>query len=180
MENLVREGRIDGVLDLTTTELADELVGGIMSAGPERLSAAGEAGIPQVVSLGALDMVNFGPRSTVPNEFNGRNIYAHNPDITLLRTNTEECRILGAQVAEKLKVAKRADMTQVVLPLGGLSMISVEGGPFHDETADKALFNTVNEGLRGSDIEVIQDPWAINDKGFAAGMAKTLIKFMNR
>ena len=95
MEALVRGGFLAGVLDATTTELADELVGGVLSAGPDRLEAAGAAGVPQVVSLGALDMVNFGPRETVPPQFEGRNLYVHNPTVTLMRTTPEECAELG-------------------------------------------------------------------------------------
>ncbi|MDI1487065.1 MAG: hypothetical protein OHK93_006328 [Ramalina farinacea] len=180
MENLIREGRIDGVLDLTTTELADELVGGIMSAGPDRLTAAGQAGIPQVVSLGALDMVNFGPRSTLPDKFNDRNIYEHNPDITIIRTTVQECRVLGDQIGKKLKAAKRPDRVRVFVPLGGLSMLGVEGGLYHDASADKALFGALQESLHGTEIEVIKDGRAINDDGFAAEMAKALIEFTKR
>lgn len=180
MENLIGEGRIDGVLDLTTTELADELVGGIMNAGPDRLTAAGQAGIPQVVSLGALDMVNFGPRSTLPDKFNDRNIYEHNPDITLIRTTVQEGRVLGGQIGKKLKAAKRPDLVRVFVPLGGLSMLGVEGGLYHDASADKALFGAVQESLHGTGIEIIRDARAINDDGFAIEMAKALIEFMNR
>src|ERR1035437_6804947 len=102
MEKLVRDGFVKGVLDTTTTELADELVGGVLSAGPDRLEAAGAAGVPQVVSLGALDMVNFGPRETVPPQFEGRNLYVHNPTITLMRTTPDECAELGRTIGRKL------------------------------------------------------------------------------
>jgi uncharacterized protein (UPF0261 family) len=98
MESLIREGLFAGVLDITTTELADELVGGILSAGPTRLTAAAEMGVPQVVSVGALDMVNFGPRESVPEKFADRNLYVHNPTITLMRTTPDECRELGRQI----------------------------------------------------------------------------------
>lgn len=180
MENLIGEGRIDGVLDLTTTELADELIGGIMSAGPDRLTAAGQAGIPQVISLGALDMVNFGPRLTMPDKFNDRKIYEHNPDITLIRTTVEECKILGGQIGQKLAAAKRAELVRVFVPLGGLSMLGVEGGPYRDASADKALFDALQDSLHGTGIEVIRDARAINDDGFAVEMAKVLIELMNR
>ena len=180
MENLIREGRIDGVLDLTTTELADELVGGIMSAGPDRLTAASQAGIPQVVSLGALDMVNFGPRSTLPDKFNDRNIYEHNPDITIIRTTVQECRVLGGQIGKKLRAAKRPDLVQVFVPLYGLSMLGVEGGLYHDASADKALFGALQESLHGTGIEIIRDARAINDLGFAVEMAMALIGFMKQ
>ena len=180
MEDLISRGKFDGVLDLTTTELADELVGGIMKSGPDRLTAAAKAGIPQVVSLGAMDMVNFGPRETVPSKFSDRRIYEHNPDITIIRTTPKECRILGKQVAEKLKGnSKRPEMVKVFIPCGGISMLAVEGAPFHDEEADTALFDAVTEGLKGSGIEIISDHKDINDGDFAAKMAKTLIELMD-
>ena len=117
MEALARGGFLAGVLDLTTTELADDLVGGVLSAGPDRLEAAGELGLPQVVSLGALDMVNFGPRETVPPQFEGRNLYVHNPTITLMRTTPEECAELGRRIARKLSAA--TGPTALFVPLQG-------------------------------------------------------------
>src|SRR5947209_11067858 len=105
MESLIREGLIAGVLDITTTELADEQVGGILSAGPTRLTAAGEMGIPQVVSVGALDMVNFGPRETVPDKFKGRKFHVHNTSVTLMRTTREENAPLGDEICRKLGAA---------------------------------------------------------------------------
>ena len=106
MEALMRGGYVIASLDVTTTELADDLVGGVLSAGPDRLEAAGELAIPQVVSLGALDMVNFGPRDTVPPQFAGRNLYVHNPTVTLMRTTPEECAELGRRIATQ---AERGD-----------------------------------------------------------------------
>ena len=133
------------MLDVTTTELGDELVGGVLSAGPDRLEAAGRAGVPQVVSLGALDMVNFGARDTVPPQFAERNLYVHNPSVTLMRTTPEECAELGA--------ADRAPScppppgpTALFLPLGGVSLIDAEGEPFHDPEADAALFEALRDG----------------------------------
>src|SRR5207237_1378178 len=137
MEALVRGGFLAGVLDATTTELADDLVGGVLSAGPDRLEAAGAAGVPQVVSLGALDMVNFGPRDSVPAQFEGRNLYVHNPTVTLMRTTPDECAELGRQIGRKLSAATSA--TVLFVPLKGVSMIAVEGQPFHDTAADEAL-----------------------------------------
>ena len=125
MEALVRGGFLAGVLDMTTTELADELVGGVLSAGPDRLEAAGAAGVPQVVSLGALDMVNFGPRETVPPQFEGRNLYVHNPTVTLMRTTPEECAELGRTIGRKLSAA--TGPTVLFVPLRGVSMIAVDG-----------------------------------------------------
>ena len=181
MEKLISQHRIDGVLDLTTTELADDLVGGTMSAGPDRLTAAASAEIPQAISLGALDMVNFGPRTSVPAQFSERLLYAHNPDITLLRTSVEECRKLGQRIATKLRThAKRPEMVRVFIPLGGLSMLSTKDGPFYDKPADKALFDSIIQGLDGSGIDVVEDERAINDDGFSTDMAKTLVHFMGK
>ena len=179
MEKLISEHRIDGVLDLTTTELADGLVGGVLSAGPDRLTAAARANIPQVISLGALDMINFGPRPSVPPHFNKRLLHEHNPDITLMRTSVDESRKLGEQIAEKLKVnARKPEMVRVFIPEGGLSMISTKDGPFYDEDADKALFTTLVQGLNGSGINVVQDQRAINDDGFSTDMANSLMQLM--
>ena len=179
MERLVVEQRVDGVLDLTTTELADELVGGILSAGPDRLTAASKMGIPQVVSLGGLEMVNFGPRSTVPNEFGNRHLYEHNPDITLMRTTQEESQTLGERLAERLKsYATKPENVRVFIPKAGISMLSTKGGPYHDEVADRALFKAIEQGLEGSSIAVIKDERDINDAGFATNTAKALINMM--
>lgn len=179
MENLILQHRVDGVLDLTTSELADELVGGNMNAGPERLTAAARMNIPQVVSLGGLDIVNFGPRASVPARFDRRLIHEHNPDITLVRTSVDECKALGKQIAEKLRThVKNPKMAQVFVPLGGISMLSTKGQPYYDEDADQALFDAVIEGLDGSLIAVVKDQRAINDKGFSIDMAKTLMVLM--
>src|SRR5438874_8734519 len=129
MENLVRDGFITGVLDITTTELADELVRGVLSAGPDRLEAAGARGVPQVVCPGALDMVNFGPRDTVPAEYAGRTFYQHNPQVTLMRTTPEENAELGRIAAAKLNQARGPVL--VLLPKRGVSAIDREGQPFN-------------------------------------------------
>lgn len=130
METLISQGRIDGVLGLTTSELADELVGGVMSAGPDRLTAASKAGIPQVISLGGMDIVNFGSRDTVPDKFADRVLHEHNPDVTIIRTSAEECATLGQRIAERLNThVQEPDKVRVFLPLGGMSMISTPGGP---------------------------------------------------
>ena len=171
MEALARDGFLAGMLDVTTTELADELVGGVLSAGPDRLEAAGEVGLPQVVSLGALDMVNFGPRDTVPAEFEGRNLYIHNPTITLMRTTPDECAELGRQIGRKLSAATGA--TVLFVPLRGVSMIAVEGQPFHDAAADEALLAGLHETL-GSSVEVHELDTDINDPAFAVAMADRL------
>jgi uncharacterized protein (UPF0261 family) len=171
MEALARGGYLAGVLDLTTTELADDLVGGVLSAGPDRLEAAGELGLPQVVSVGALDMVNFGPRETVPPQFEERNLYVHNPTVTLMRTTPEECAELGRRIARKLSAA--TGPTALFVPLRGVSMIATEGGPFHDPAADEALFAALREGL-GPNVEVHELDLDVNDPAFADAMANRL------
>jgi uncharacterized protein (UPF0261 family) len=171
MEALMQAGFITGALDITTTELADELVGGVLSAGPDRLEMAGSLGIPQVVSLGALDMVNFGPKETVPPQFHDRNLYVHNATVTLMRTTEPECAELGRVIARKLNAA--TGPLAVFIPLGGVSMIDVPGAPFHDAAADAALIRELKAGLR-SDIEVIESAADINDPAFATAMAERL------
>lgn len=172
LEGLVKDGLVDGVLDLTTTELADDLVGGVLSAGPHRLEAAGRYGVPQVVSLGALDMVNFGPRDTIPHEFDDRQLIVHNPSVTLMRTSGEEMAILGQRIATKL--AEATGPTEVLVPLRGLSGIDVEGGPFRDEDADRRLFEALRTGLAGTSVHVREVDLAINDLGFGTLAAQTL------
>ncbi len=170
LEALARGGFLVGVLDATTTELADELVGGVLSAGPDRLEAAGAVGIPQVVSLGALDMVNFGPRETVPPAFEGRNLYVHNPTVTLMRTTAAECRELGRMIGRKLSAA--TGPTVVYVPLGGVSMIDVPGQPFHDPGADSALVAGLKETLGDTELHELAED--INDPAFATAMADRL------
>ncbi len=171
MEALVAGGFLAGVLDLTTTELADELVGGVLSAGPDRLLQAGRSGIPQVVSVGALDMVNFGPMSTVPGRFRDRNLYVHNPNITLMRTTPEENAELGRQIAEKLNAA--TGPVALYLPRKGVSLIATDGEPFHDPAADSALFDAILANI-GPNVEVHDLDLAINDPAFATAMADRL------
>ncbi len=172
MEKLVASGMLAGVCDLTTTELCDDLVGGVLSAGPDRLEIAGELGLPQVVSLGALDMVNFGPRETVPPQFANRNLFVHNPTVTLMRTTVEEMAELGRRIARKLAAA--TGPTDLFVPLRGVSAIDVDDAPFRDADADAALFAALREGLAGSAVTVHELDQAINDPGFGAGMAETL------
>ena len=171
LEALVAGGFLVGVLDITTTELADELVGGVLSAGPDRLEAAGAAGLPQVVSLGALDMVNFGPIETVPEKFRGRHLYPHNPAVTLMRTTPEECAALGQIIARKLSAARGP--VALFVPLRGVSMIAVEGKPFHDPAADRALIDSVKANL-GPNVELHELDMDVNDPRFAAAMAERL------
>jgi uncharacterized protein (UPF0261 family) len=171
MEALMKAGFITGSLDITTTELVDELVGGVLSAGPERLDMAGSLGIPQVVSLGALDMCNFGPKETVPDKFKDRNLYVHNATVTLMRTTEAECAELGQIIARKLNAA--TGPLTLFIPLGGVSMIDVPGAPFYDAAADAALIRELKAGLR-PDVEVVEMATDINDPAFAKAMAERL------
>ncbi len=171
-EALASGGFLAGALDATTTELADELVGGVLSAGPDRLEAVGRAGIPQVVSLGALDMVNFGARDTVPERFAQRTLYVHNPTVTLMRTTPEENAELGRRIARKLNGA--ASPTVLFVPLRGVSAIDVEGQPFHDPEADAALIGALREGVDRGKVEVHEVDADVNDPAFATAMADRL------
>jgi uncharacterized protein (UPF0261 family) len=168
LEGLAKAGHLAGVLDVTTTELADEVVGGTLSAGPDRLEAAGRAGIPQAVSLGAVDMVNFGARASVPERFQGRNLYAHNDSVTLMRTTPAECAEIGGQIARKLSAA--TGPVALFVPLRGVSMIATEGGPFFDAAADEALFASVRAGV-GDNVELVELDCDVNDDVFADAMA---------
>jgi len=175
MERLIREGIIDGVLDITTTEWADELVGGVLNAGPERLDAAAQTGVPQVVSTGALDMVNFGPRDSVPDEFEGRQFHVHNPQVTLMRTTPEECAELGEILATKLNAA--TGPAAVALPLGGVSVLDVEGEDFYDPEADAALFDAIHKHIDPA-VELFEMEAPINDEAFARALAEKLDEYM--
>ena len=176
MEAMIREGIIKGVIDMTTTEWADELVGGIRSAGPHRLEAAGEVGIPQLIGPGALDMVNFGPRDTVPVKFNGRKFYAHTPVVTLMRTTAAENRKLGEIIAEKLNHAR--GRTLVIIPLKGFSTIDEKDAPFYDPEADGAFVEGLVDNIR-KDIKVIKLDCHINDDRFAEEVAEQFIHMMS-
>ncbi len=177
MEGLIRDGLIAGVLDLTTTELADELAGGVMAAGPDRLTAAGLAGVPQVISVGAVDMVNFGPPETVPERYKDRRFYRHNPTVTLMRTTPEENDRIGKEIAEKASAARGP--TAVLLPLKGVSAIDAEGKPFWWPEADQALFQSVRNWVSPG-VEVVELDLHINDPLFAAAAAGKLLEMMKR
>ncbi|MCX4545002.1 Tm-1-like ATP-binding domain-containing protein [Streptomyces sp. NBC_01565] len=172
LETLAGQGIFAGVLDLTLSELADDLCGGVLSAGPDRLSAAGRAGIPQVVSLGALDMVKFGPLETLPEHARYRRVRVHNPSITVIRTTESECAELGRRVAGKLRVA--TGPTAVCVPLRGLSTLGAPGGPYHDPRADRALFSALRDGLRGSAARLYDYDTHINDPAFGRAAADRL------
>lgn len=176
MESLIDSGFIQGVLDITTTELCDELVGGVLSAGKDRLEAAGKNGIPQVVSTGALDMVNFGAIDTVPSKFKDRKLYKHNPTVTLMRTTKEENEQLGKMIADKLNAANGS--TALFLPLKGVSMIDVEGQPFYGPEEDQVLFDTLKRHIDEQKVEVIEMNTDLNDDAFAIALAEKLIEMM--
>ncbi|KAE8394342.1 hypothetical protein BDV23DRAFT_179824 [Aspergillus alliaceus] len=178
MERLVREGMLDAVVDLTTSEVVDEVMGGVLSAGPERLVAAARAGIPQVVSVGACDMVNFGPPDTVPPRYQGRLSYEHNPTVTLVRPNAEETRQIARFIAEKLRACAAPELIRLVLPTGGISMIDTPGQPFHDPEVDEVLFSTLEKELDGSGISIVRDPRDINDPEFAVSVADMMARLM--
>jgi uncharacterized protein (UPF0261 family) len=171
MESLIRGGMVQGVLDITTTEMADILAGGVCAASPDRLTAAAKAGIPQVVSLGALDMVNFGPMDTVPPRYAGRSFHRHNAAVTLMRTTPEECAELGKRIAERLNAAPGP--VSLFIPRKGVSLIAVEGQPFYDPEADQALFDAIRRSA-GPHIDLREFDTDINDPVFARAMADAL------
>lgn len=175
METLISEGLISGVLDLTTTELADELCGGFLTAGPERLTAAGKAGVPQVVSVGALDMVNFYGPETVPAKYKGRKLYPHNPVVTLMRTTSEENARIGADLGKKVAAAKGPKA--ILLPRKGLSAIDAAGQPFDDPEARQALYGAIRESAKG--VEILELDNHINDPDFADAAVRKLFELMN-
>ena len=175
MESLIEAGFIKGVLDITTTEWCDEVVGGVLNAGPHRLEAAGRKGIPQVVSVGALDMVNFGSYDAVPVQFKNRLLYKHNPTVTLMRTTKGELSEIGSIIAEKLNTAM--GLTVLMLPLKGVSGIDVEGQPFYDPEADNVLFDTLRGHINDT-VDIIELEYAINDDAFAVAAAQKLIDLL--
>ncbi len=176
MERLIADGLFAGVLDITTTELADELVGGILSAGPDRLTAAGAIGIPQVISVGATDMVNFGPPSDIPSKFADRLFYEHNPTVTLMRTTPEENQELGQQIARRAAAANGP--VSILLPLQGVSAIDCSDQPFDDPVAREALFGAIRDQHGTASLEEL--PLHINDPDFANSAARRLLDMMSR
>lgn len=172
LESLADEGWLSGVLDLTTTELADDMLGGVASAGPDRLTAGGRAGIPQVVSLGALDIVNFGAPDTVPERYRDRRLYQHNATATLMRTSPEEAAALGARLGHRLAAA-RGPVT-LLLPSGGLSALSEPGGPFSWPEADEALERAVLEHI-GPEVAVARSGAPVNSAAFGERAAALML-----
>jgi uncharacterized protein (UPF0261 family) len=188
LEELVRTGEMSGVLDITTSELVDELVGGMYSAGPHRVEAAGSVGIPQVISLGALDFGNFGGKETVPEKYRDRNFFFYTPSITLMRTNVEENRILGKTIAEK--VNRSTGPAAIIIPKKGFSALDRSGGPkmttidgsisgdWHDEAVNSALVDSIKDHLDSSKVKLMEVDAHINDPKFAEIAVDLLIKMM--
>ena len=174
METLISEGLIAGVLDLTTTELADELCGGFLSAGPDRLTAAGQAGVPQVVSVGACDMVNFYAPESVPTKYHGRKFYRHNPVVTLMRTTSEENARIGEDLGRKVAAAKGPKA--ILLPKKGVSAIDAAGQPFDDPEARQVLYGAIRKAAAG--VEIVELDSHINDPEFADAAARKLLDLM--
>lgn len=176
MEALINEGFIKGVLDLTTTEWCDEIVGGVLSAGPERCEAAALCGVPTVISTGALDMVNFGPANTVPTQFKDRNLYQHNPTVTLMRTTVKENRLIGEAIAAKINMSTGPCVC--LLPMRGVSMIDTEGQPFYGPEEDAMLFETLKNNISPDAADIMEIDAHINDDEFACTAAQKLIDLM--
>ncbi|WP_353506158.1 Tm-1-like ATP-binding domain-containing protein [Variovorax jilinensis] len=166
MEKLAESGLIAGAIDVSTTEIADEIAGGTLSAGPARLDVFARHALPYVGSCGALDMANFGAWDTVPERFRGRRLYRHNPTVTLMRTSADECRAIGEFIAAKLNAMRGP--VRFLIPEGGVSAIDRPGQPFHDPEADRQLFTAIEQGFRGGpDRKLLRLPLHINDEAFA-------------
>ncbi|MCM8534047.1 MAG: Tm-1-like ATP-binding domain-containing protein [Lentisphaeraceae bacterium] len=174
MESIIESGRVAGVFDVTTTELADELLGGTLSAGPNRLDAMTKQNIPAIVGPGCLDMANFGERETLPEKFEERTIYIHNPQVTLVRTNADENSALGELLAKKANANKAP--VAIMLPLKGISVICQEGQPFYDAKADTALFDSIHKHSQKDIFEFNTD---INSKEFSEACAHKLLELIN-
>jgi uncharacterized protein (UPF0261 family) len=174
LEALAASGLLAGVLDITTTELADELVGGFLTAGPERLTAAGRTGVPQVVSVGALDMVNFHGLDSVPEKFRHRQLYKHNANVTLMRTTADECFALGCEIGRKLATARGP--ARIVFPQRGVSAIDREGQPFDDPRARTELLRGLHE-TRGA-VPLDELDLHVNDAAFAGAAANALLEML--
>ena len=177
LESIVETGVASGVLDITTTEWADEVVGGILSAGPSRLDATAKTGTPSVVVPGCLDSVNFGSRASIPEKFAGRTFHELTPNATLMRTSPQECVEIGQRLASKINTF--TGPVTVLLPLGGVSSLSVKDAPFYHPEADQALFNAIRSNLR-KDIPLIEKNNSINDPDFAEACANALLDNINR
>jgi uncharacterized protein (UPF0261 family) len=175
MESLVDDGLIEAVLDITTTEWADEICGGVFSAGPTRLDAPGKAGIPHLIVPGCIDMANYGPRDTVPDKFNDRLLYEWNPSVTLMRTNAEENRLMGEVFAKKINAA--TGPVAVLIPLKGVSILDGDGEMFCDREADQAMFDALKSNLR-DDIRVVEIDHNINDEAFSTKAVEMMLELI--
>ncbi|MFK4566485.1 Tm-1-like ATP-binding domain-containing protein [Enterococcus sp. UD-01] len=178
MEKLIADGLITGVLDITTTEWCDELFGGNMPGGPHRLEAAAKNGIAQVVSVGALDMVNFGAMETVPEKYHDRLFYQHNPMVTLMRTTAEENKLLGLKIAEKLNLA--VAKTILLLPLQGVSGLDAKGSEFYAPEIDQVLFDTLKQAITNPLVEIQELDYPINAPEFASAAATSLDQLIKK
>jgi uncharacterized protein (UPF0261 family) len=177
MEGLIEDGYFAGVVDITTTEWCDEVVGGVLTAGPDRLGAAARTGLPQVVSVGALDMVNFGGIETVPEKFRDRTLYKHNATVTLMRTTPDECATIGRRIADQLNTAKGPVV--LMLPLRGVSAIDAEGKPFADPEADRVLFETLRAHATAAHIRIVEIDAHINDPAFAEAITARMLELLD-
>ena len=177
MEGLITDGYITACLDITTTELADEVCGGILSAGPDRLKAAAHEGIPAIIVPGCVDMANFGGVETVPDKYKDRNLYEWNPNVTLLRTNVEENKKIGKMIAQAANESKAPVV--ILLPSQGVSMLDSEGERFWDPEADAACYDAIKANVK-SDIKIIESDHNINDPEFSGLCAKTLLNLLNK
>ncbi|RAK79641.1 Tm-1-like ATP-binding domain-containing protein [Aspergillus fijiensis CBS 313.89] len=176
MERLVGEGRLDAILDITTTEICDLMAGGCMSCDTSRLEATLRRGIPNIISIGATDTVNFGQMESVPRQYHDRKLHAHNPNVTLMRTSAAECRSVGRFILDKIgRFAQTPEMVEVWLPRGGTSSIGTAGAVFADAEADAALADTLQSGLESMKVKVLSDGRDLNDKGFAIAIADRLM-----
>jgi uncharacterized protein (UPF0261 family) len=166
MEKLVESGLLAGVIDVTTTEITDEIVGGVLTAGPERLDVFARVPFPYVGSCGALDMCNFWALDTVPERFRARRLHRHNPNVTLMRTNADEAARIGAFIATKLNAM--SGPVRFLVPEGGTSGLDQPDGPFFDPAVDRALFDAIAGAFRaGADRKLVRLPHHVNDPAFA-------------
>ena len=177
MEALILEGCFDAVLDITTTELADELCGGVCTAGPERLCSASKMGIPQVVVPGCMDMVNFAQLDTVPEKYRDRHLYSWAPDVTLMRTDADENRVLGEKLAKNLNTS--TGTTTILLPLKGLSQIDSDGGMFYKPDVNSVLFDSI-KAHASNKINLIEVDMHINDPEFAGMLVTELLQILRQ
>ncbi len=186
MERLIATHHLTAIIDLTTSEITDHIVGGVLTAGPHRLEAGLAAGIPYILSVGACDMANFGARHTVPERFTNnknseRKIHAHNEAVTLVRANVEESRRIGEFIAQKVRgYCTRPEMVEIVLPVAGMSPLSVRGGVFEDREADEGLFEGIERGVEGTGVRVVRVEREVNDAGFAVGLAERVMRLVDK